>query len=244
MEIINYIFYLGINYITFSVIWFFLTSLPRLVIRSSISNTTSSYILKTIQYYLIAVITSAATLECMRKNSELSALFVFSGGFILFIYLAGKLEKNKMLFLLKSLINKNQSSGILKYEPHLIGLVMILYSLSFKLNILTNNPLVFWFKENIDSIYKTPFLGSIISFFGIIFLLTMLLKGIKTINNYSQKFISILTGKPITKSENNDFMDNLNKMKNNMNNHDTIDLDDVYVDFEEVDDSEERKDKE
>ena len=29
-----------------------------------------------------------------------------------------------------------------------------------------------------------------------------------------------------------------------MNNHDTIDLDDVYVDFEEVDDSEERKDKE
>ena len=112
MEIINYIFYLGINYITFSVIWFFLTSLPRLVIRSSISNTTSSYILKTIQYYLIAVITSAATLEFMRKNSELSALFVFSGGFILFIYLAGKLEKNKMLFLLKSFINKNQSSGL------------------------------------------------------------------------------------------------------------------------------------
>ena len=70
-------------------------------------------------------------MKFITNNEAITPLFVFLGGFTLFLYLAGKMKKNKMLFALKAVINNNRSAQILKYEPHLLGLVIILYAFSF-----------------------------------------------------------------------------------------------------------------
>ena len=49
----------------------------------------------------------------------------------------------------------------------------------------------------------------------------------------------ILSGKPIpNKSANNDFMNQFKNMQNTNIKKDNIELDDVYVDFEEIEDDE------
>ena len=239
MEILNFIFYLGINYIIFTILWFLIVSFPRIVLKISFNSTLSNYILKSIQYYLIAAITSLSTIKFYEKNPEFISYFVFLGGFILFLYLAGKLEKNKMLFIIKAVINKNLSSKILKYEPHLIGFVVTLYAISFSIPILFQNPINNWFMVSIEKIYAIPLLGSIISFAGFIFLITMLLKGTQTIRKYWLILIAYISGKPMTnETKGNDFMNQFNNMKNSTNKEEKVELDDVYVDYEEIEDDE------
>ena len=239
MEILNFIFYLGINYIIFAVLWFLIVSFPKVILKVPISSTISNYILKSIQYYLIGAITSLSTIKFYEKNPEFVSAYIFSGGFILFLYLAGKMEKNKLLFAIKTVINKNLSPKSLKYEPHLIGFIVVLYAFSFSLPIIFNNPLNTWFMNSIENIYKTPLLGSIISFAGFIFLITMLVKGTQTVKKYWVTLIAYLTGKPIPdKSANNDFMNQFKNMQNTNIKKDNIELDDVYVDFEEIEDDE------
>ena len=239
MEILNFVFYLGINYIIFAVLWFLIVSFPKVILKVSISSTISNYILKSIQYYLIGAITSLSTIKFYEKNPEFVFAYVFLGGFILFLYLAGKMEKNKLLFMIKAVINKNLSPRSLKYEPHLIGFIVVLYAFSFSLPILFDNPLNTWFMNSIENIYKTPLLGSIISFAGFIFLIIMLVKGTQTVKKYWNILIAYLTGKPIpNKSANNDFMNQFKKMQNTNIKEENIELDDVYVDFEEIDEDE------
>ena len=183
--------------------------------------------------------TSLSTIKFYEKNPEFVSAYIFSGGFILFLYLAGKMEKNKLLFAIKTVINKNSSPKSLKYEPHLIGLVVVLYAFSFSLPIIFNNPLNTWFMNSIENIYKTPLLGSIISFVGFIFLIIMLVKGTQTVKKYWLTLIAYISGKPIpNKSANNDFMNQLKNMQNTNIIEDNIELDDVYVDFEEIKDDE------
>ena len=244
MELINFIFYLGINYIIFSIIWFFIVKLPFSLFRLPLSKQVTNYILKTLQYLLIAVITSSATLEFIEKDSELAPFFITIGGFVLFIYLASKLEKNKLFFQINSLLRQKAPTGILKYEPHLIGVVLVLYSISFELIFLSQNPLVFWFKHNINAIYNAPVIGGLISFCGVLFLFTMLSKGIQSIRKYTHHLISILTGKPIQKNQPNNFMDNIKNMKESMENQVSSEIDDVYVDFEEVEEDNNEKKEE
>ena len=237
MEILYFIFYLGINYIVFTVLWFLIVSFPKVVLKISFNSTFSNYILKSIQYYLLAAITSLSTMKFYDKHPEFFSAFVFLGGFILFLYLAGKMERNKMLFVIKAMINKNLSSKTLKYEPHLIGFVVTLYAFSFSIPILFNNPLNIWFIDIIGNIYETPVLGSVISFAGFIFLITMLIKGVNTIKKYWLILMAYITGNPIpNEPKENDFMNQFNSTKNSMPNEDKIELDDVYVDFEEIED--------
>ena len=239
MEILNFIFYLGINYIIFTVLWFLIVSFPKVVLKISINSTLSNYILKSCQYYLLAAITSLSTIKFHEKHPEFISVYVFLGGFILFLYLAGKMERNKMLSLIKSAINKNSSSKILKYEPHLIGFVVTLYAFSFSIPILFNNPLNIWFMNSIENIYETPVLGSIISFAGFIFLIIMLIKGGKTIKKYWLTLIAYISGNPIpNEPKENNFMGQFNNMKNSTNKEEKIELDDVYVDYEEIEDDE------
>jgi hypothetical protein len=239
MEILNFIFYLGINYIIFTVLWFLIVSFPKVVLKISINSTLTNYLLKSIQYYLLAAITSLSTMKFHEKHPDFISVYIFLGGFIFFLYLAGKMERNKILSLIKSAINKNSSSKFLKFEPHLIGFAVTLYAFSFSTPILFNNPLNIWFMDSIESIYETPILGSIISFAGFIFLIIMLIKGSKTIKKYWLTLIAYISGKPMpNEPKETSFMDQFNNMKNSMNKEEKIELDDVYVDYEEIEDDE------
>ena len=243
MELLNYIFYLGINYIIFSILWFFIAASFKLLTQQLISANYTAYITKSFQYYLLSAITSLSTMKFIAKNEALTPLFVFLGGFILFLYLAGKMKKNKMLFALKAVINNNLSPQILKYEPHLLGLVIILYAFSFSFPLLVNNPLNTWFKETIENIYNTPIIGGIVSLAGAVFLITMIFKGVQTITKYWEILKAYITGKPTTiQRDGEQDMDQFNEFKNsiNQNQNQEIEIDDDYVDFEEIKDDQDK----
>ena len=105
-----------------------------------------------------------------------------------------------------------------------------------------NNPVNYWFLITINDIYKAPILKWIFGFAGIIFMLNMIQRGI----TYTQLLIMKISGKEPEKKENP--LDNIMKEFEKMNNPKTnqssekVDLeDDLYVDFEEMDEDEDTK---
>ena len=179
-------------------------------------------------------------------NNEYSSLFIVTGGFVLLLYLLGKMERNKMLFQFKSFVSKSRSDGVLKYEPHLIGFTMVLYAISIGNPVLVDNQINSWFLDNILEFYHTPIIGWIIRFIGFFFLITIVFRGINTIRNLIQNAIALLTGKPIKKQASSNIFEQFNNMKNSKNpfeqHQEKVNPDDdIYVDFEEIEDEEDDK---
>jgi len=246
MEIVKFVFFLGIVYIVFSIIWFLLATIPKMLFRQTTSKEIESYILKTLQYYFIGSLTSLASLNFIEDNNitaDSGPLYIVTGGLVLFLYLAGKMERNKMLFQFKSIITKNFSTSILKYEPHLIGGTMVLYAFSVGVPILVNNPINSWFLKSIHDFYNTPIIGWIIGFAGVFFLMTIVFRGINAVKKILLHINSLITGKPVEQKQSSTIFDQFKNMADENNpinkKQEHVDLDDdIYVDFEEIEDDE------
>ena len=251
MEIFRYIFELGIVFIVFNIIWFLLSSLPKTMLN--ISNTSSSieYILKIIQYFLLASLTSITSSSFILKNNinqNYAPWYFVLGGFVLFLYLISKYEKKKLFKMAfkfnKQIINKKDT---LIYEPHIIGFALIFFGLTIKYKFLIETIFNRWLIENIYGIYKIPIIGWFIGLAGILFLFTILAKGINTIRNTLLKVQSVISGMPIETKKTNNIFDSFNNVSpesNLFNNQEDLDNED-YIDFEELDEdiSEEDKNK-
>ncbi len=243
MEIVKFVFFLGIVYIVFSIIWFLLATIPKMLFKQTSSKNIESYILKTLQYYFIGSLTSLASKNFIENNikAESGPLYIVTGGVVLFLYLAGKMERNKMLFKFKSVITKNFSTTILKYEPHLIGFTMVLYALSIGVPNLVNNPINSWFLESIHNFYDTPIIGWIIGFAGVFFLMTIVFRGVNAVKKILLHINSLVTGKPVEQKKSSTIFDQFKNMTDENNpmhtKQEQIDIDDdIYVDFEEIED--------
>ncbi len=248
MEILKYVFFLGIIYIVFSLIWFLLATLPKMILSRTNSSQIENYFFKTLQYYFIGSLTFLSSLKFINDprngiNNDYSSIFIVTGGFVLLLYLSGKMERNKMLFQFKSFVSKTKSDGVLKYEPHLIGFTMVLYALSIGNPILVDNAINNWFLDNILEFYHTPIIGWIISFIGFFFLITIIFKGINAVRKLIQNIIALVTGKPVKEKKSSPLFEqckNMNDQKNPFNNQkEKVEPDDdLYVDFEEIEDEE------
>ena len=252
MELLKYIYFLGVVYIVFSIIWFLLATIPKLILTRSISSNIENYILRSVQYYLLCSLTVLTTTASFLENNHISInngpWFVIIGGIVLFLYLAGKMERNKMMFKFKTFFNKSGSSGRLSYEPHLIGLTIILYALSIKYTFLIDNPINYWFITKIIDFYDTFIIKFIVGFAGIIFLITMIFKGVNVAKNILTNLFSILSGKPIQQNKSADIFDKFKDITEKQNPSDKqqkdVDIhDDIYVDFEELEENEDKEEK-
>lgn len=271
MDIFKYIFFLGIIYIVFSIIWFFIALLPKYILGSkqeNTQNTVLNYIIKAAQYYFLASLTAIKALDyIIEENIDQSQgpLFVVIGGIVLYLYLAGKLERNKMMFQLQSNLTNAKSGSSLKYEPHLVGLTLILYAVSFSYLPLIQHPINEWFLASIDDFYNTIIIGWIIGFIGFFFLISMVFKGINATGFLIQTILALLSGKPAPRRKpknpfgkfgnmggNNPFGGNnplgedspFNGGETPFGNNEPEDADiddDMYVDFEVMDEDEEEK---
>ncbi len=261
MEFIDHLFFIGIIYIIFNIIWGIIVALPKLLIVGLNSNSNLDYTIKAIRYLLISTLTYLAGKDFILDNkieSNQSPWIFILGGVVLALYLAGKLNKQKSLLNMTTMamgkLNKTAANkSHLTYEPHIVGISIVIYAACIAIPkigiILGENELNKWFLETIKDIYDTPFLGWLIGVAGVFFLLSMFQKGIQTI----QTFINKLTGKKTNenKKSNNPINDLMNQFENLKddgnqfnNNQNKVDIeDDIYVDFEEVDNDSEIKDK-
>jgi hypothetical protein len=267
MEILSYIFFLGIIYIVFSIIWFFIALLPKYVLGNkvnNIQNTVLHYTIKAAQFYFLAALTAIKAIEAIKENidNNQGPLYMIIGGIVLYLYLVGKIERSKMMSQLRSNLGNINSSNFSKYEPHLIGLTLIVYAISFSYPLLIQNSVNQWFLVSIDDFYNTVIIGWIIGIIGFFFLISMIFKGINATGFLFQTIVALLTGKPAPKRKpknpfgkfgsmgnNNPFGDN-SPFKNTENSLPEIESeqanvdDDMYVDFEVMDENETDKNEE
>ena len=267
MEILSYIFFLGIIYIVFSIIWFFIALMPKYAFgnkENNIQNTILNYTIKAAQFYFLASLTAIKALEFILKENidpKQGPLYIIIGGIVLYLYLAGKLERSKMMFQFRSNLGGENSQNTSKYEPHLVGLTLIFYTISFNYPLLIENPINQWFLESINDFYNTVIIGWIIGIIGFFFLINMIFKGINATGFLFQTIVALLTGKPAPKRKPKNPLGKFGNIgKNNpfggnspfgntgtplaKNEPEETDIDDdMYVDFEVIDEDDEKENK-
>ena len=267
MEILSYIFFLGIIYIVFSIIWFFIALLPKNALgnkENNLQNTILNYTIKAIQFYFLASLTVIKAIDFIKKENidpKQGPLYIIVGGIVLYLYLAGKIERSKMMFQLRSNIGGGNSQNTAKYAPHLVGLTLIFYAIAFNYPILIDNYINQWFLESINDFYDTVIIGWIIGCIGFFFLVNMIFKGINATGFLFQTIVALITGKPAPKRKTKNPFGKFGNMANNNpfggnspfgntgtnlpeNETEETDIDeDMYVDFEVIDEDEEEENK-
>jgi hypothetical protein len=256
MNYFHYIFYLGIVYIVFSLIWFFIAQLPKYLLRGGRADQPwETYILKSIQYYFIASLTLLKATEFVEAKSitgEKEIYFYIVGAVILYLYLLGKFERSKQWVVVRAGISMmktgnlgQQKTSNLKYEPHLIGLFVLFYLVALQFPQLVSHSLNFWFLESINDFYDTIIIKWILGIIGFIFMLGMIIKGISTTGELVQTIVGWLTGKPYVKKQPRNPFQNMGQNPfgggpfGQQEQNDKVDIDDdTYVDFEYIEEEE------
>jgi len=255
MGIIEHIFYLCIVYIVFNLIWGIMVQLPKMALFGLSTNPTIDHIIKALRYLLISTLTYSTCNSYIQNHPVSSSMIIgiyLSGGVILSLYLAGKLNKKQSILKFAATItsnmkfNKNNKIQQLNYESHIVGVSIVIFATCVGIpaigQIMGENPLNLWFISTIEDIYQTPILKWILGLSGMIFLLSMFQRSIVTV----QQLLLKISGKK-TNNDSHDplqnIMDEFEKMKTQNNPSQTtnkkVDIeDDLYVDFEELNDDE------
>ena len=147
-------------------------------------------------------------------------------------------------FGLKSKFNLSYStSNKLKYENHIIGVSIVVYIACIGFpnygEIIYLNPINIWFNETIQGLYQTPILKGIFGICGVFFMVSIFQKGIATIKDIILK----LSGQKPNEKQKNPLEEVLKNINNNpfseSKENEKIDIvEDLYVDFEEMDEKE------
>ena len=261
MVIFENIFYLSILYIVFNLIWSLIVQLPKIIITSGKNSSIINHAITSARYLLLSSLTYSTCYNYVFKNSlsdEMVVLIYLTGGIVLSLYLAGKLNKKQTFLRFASSVSTNLKFGKnnfirneLIYEKHIVGISIVIFASCVGIpifgEIMSKNLVNVWFLKTIDGIYNAPILKWFIGFAGIIFMFSMFQKAIFTIKRVISKF----NGENNTEdSQNplNDIMNEFEKMNNpNSKNPfnekgNKVDIeDDIFVDFEELKEDDEKK---
>jgi hypothetical protein len=270
MDYFKYIFYLGIVYVVFSLIWFFIAQGLKLILRTGREEQPwEGYVLKSIQYYFVASLTLLKASEYLQQKPDLyqnPALLYILGGLVLYLYLYGKYERTKQFAGVRATftmmrggkINSLSTADKTKYEPHIIGITVLFYLVALQFPAVVNHKLNLWFLTNINDFYDTFLIKWILGIIGFFFMVSMVIKGISATGELVQIVIGLITGKPYQKKQRKNPFENMNNFGpfgGNQQNpfgqqpphqpqpqeEEEVDLEGEYVDFEIVEDDEDDK---
>lgn len=266
MDYFKYIFYLGIVYVVFSLIWFFIAQGLKLILRSGREEQPwEGYVLKSIQYYFVASLTLLKASEYLQQKPQLyqnPVLLYILGGVVLYLYLYGKYERSKQFAGIRATFSMMRNGKVstmstaekTKYEPHIIGVIVLFYLVALQFPALVNHKLNLWFLTSINDFYDTFLIKWILGIIGFFFMISMVIKGLSATGELVQVVIGLLTGRPYQKKQKKNPFENMGNFgpfgdmnKNNPFNQqqpqpqeeEEVDLEGEYVDFEIVDDEEE-----
>ncbi|MFN3916337.1 MAG: hypothetical protein ACK4K0_01235 [Flavobacteriales bacterium] len=206
MELFSYVFFLGIVYISFSLIWGFFWLIFKLLTLPSVGNRLEGYILKAINFYFLASLTAMKALDYMN-NRELDntgkKAYLITGAIVLYLYLYGKMQRNKFRLQVSGNFSNIKISNKLKGEEWLIPLALLLYSFSMLYPQILDNSVNTWFYNSINDLYNAPVIGWIIGLVGIFFLIGMIFNGLAATGRLFQRIGDIFGGKPPKNNDGN-----------------------------------------
>ena len=179
MDILEFIFVLGINFSIFGFIWGILMILFRMIQGNGQKKESIDYLLRIIKYFLLVSVTA----NYITKSEENSGgevggyVHIIVGVIVLGLYLLGKLQNRTMMGQLAN--NPLFSRMISKIDPK-VEKFLLLGSLGYFIIVLLNpwmvdTSIVNWFTESIFNIYDTPLIGWIFSVIAFFFLINIIL---------------------------------------------------------------------
>lgn len=177
-----------------------------------------AYLLKAGSMYFLAALTATLTIPTQKVS------YAIIGGLVLYSYLSGKLERQRITFQINNRFQQFGKTDNLKIEGMLLLLTMIFYGFAIAYPQLAVNKATHWFYTSINSIYDTPVIGWIIAVIGVFFLISMIFRSIVTTN----KLLNMLAGNAPVSGNNADKSRDAD--------------DDGFTDYEIVEDDEEEAD--
>lgn len=209
MELINFIFRLGVVFAIYGFLWGIIKIGYNLLRATSPISIFEEYILKTIQYFILVDVTFI-----FGFHNELNTNQLIITGFILLTYFIGKLQNQQN----KTILFQMVTNGIPKKETKFdlkAEIIVITMSITVFIGFIffpqyAKNPISEWFYESILNIEDTPVFGFIFKVIGFIFIINMFLKMINGLSQLISGKAYFETGnkyKKNEKEENNDFDD-------------------------------------
>lgn len=196
MEILNFIFGLGIAFSIFGFLWGIIMLVINLLRRDLGGNrNVQDYGLRIIKYFLLVSVTANYMIRpengtIAEPVKELTTIIL--GVLVLGIYLLGKLQNRTMLSQLAA--NPMFARFANKIDPKVERFLLIGSLIYFVACLLypqmVNNSIVNWFTKSILAIYDTPVIGWIFAIIAFFFLVNTIFKSAGVIG-------AIVTGQPI-----------------------------------------------
>lgn len=220
MELINFIFRLGVVFAIFAFIWFFISLGIKLLTGSMARKATGEvYILKAIQYYFLVNVTFLICYNQYYSGMDSNQQVVL-GGIILGMYFLGKFQngqrKNCLIQFYANGIQTNLTNNFnAKLEMIVIALSMGLFILFSYNPTFAETAIPLSIKGAIINIEDTPIFGFIFKVIGFFFLLNVMNKLVNTI-------MLLITGQLFRKIENNHPFDQPSRSENDFDDYEEI----------------------
>ena len=182
IEILNYIFYLGIALIVFNLIWVALMFVMRMAISGPIGENVEFWLLRPLNHYLLVSVAVLYTLSIpdtdITLNNPVAWIYAIVGGSAIFFFLTGKIKKSEIEFTVNNQTIRLDRRRKARRDTFFALCALLFFAIALFLPATVDNQLTEWFLATIESIYATPVIGWIIGFFGILFSLRLIFKGI------------------------------------------------------------------
>lgn len=197
MDLLNFIFRLGVVFAIFGFIWGLISLGIRILTMGRQKQTAEVYILKAVQYLLLVDVTFLICYDQSIKGLNYNSQLVF-GTIVLLLYFVGKFQQRKN----KQLLFSVYTNGMPNLEPTfnakaeiavilmaIAAFVLFWFQPEFAIN-----PISVWFKDSILDIESTPIFGFIFKVIGFFFLLNIIMKVVNSI-------LMLLSGKAFDKTD-------------------------------------------
>lgn len=195
MELLKYVFHLGVLFAIFGFIWGIFDIGVRLLTAGRQRSLNEEYLIKLFKYIFLTDVTFLFAFQNAQENPM--DYYVIISGFVLLIYFIGKLQKkqNQLAFIQfsGSAFPQRQINFNLKYEITTISIAGLLFAFFVFFPNYSSNAISLWMYETIIDLVDTPIFGFIFKVIGFFFLVNIILKMVNTVMYF-------ITGQPFIKT--------------------------------------------
>ena len=195
MELLNFIFRLGVLFAIYGFIWGIFELGLKLLSSGRRKTLAEEYFIKAVKYVFLVDVTFLFCLDLEHEN--ISTYNLTMAALVLLTYFMGKLQnKQNQLAMFKMMGNGIQppvNNFNIKAEIGIIALAIALFVSFIFYPEIAKNPISLWFHESILNIEDTPIFGFIFKVIGFFFLISMLVKMMNAI-------MYLISGRPIVQA--------------------------------------------
>lgn len=195
MDTLKFIFYIGIAFTVFQMLWWMLNGLISYATSNKSKTLVPTYILKAL-HYLILMPTLVGFINLKADQGKISAdsqiLYISITVAVTLMYLFGKIQKRQRLNRFRKSLNQVFNNSIppfsFKWEIILSIAAIAMLAASFFVPELYQNGFIAWITKAIASIYDAFIIGFIFRIIGIVFVISLfwkLIVGIRSLFGYN-----------------------------------------------------------